>query len=229
MKAFILAAGFGKRLRPITETTPKPLIPLNGKPLIAYHLENLKRAGVQDVVVNVHWLADQIIDYLGDGSEFGLNIQFSHEAELLETGGGILKALPLLGDAPFLLVNGDVYIEYTFSELLGHQLGDNLAHLLLVENPSHNGTGDFSINDFSAGSGQLRRHESDNEFTYAGVALIRPMLFNEWMSQTGPFALLSPLLSAAINNRLSGELFQGVWEDVGTIERLEKLDRSLKE
>lgn len=229
MKAFILAAGYGKRLRPLTSKTPKPLIPVNGKPLIIYHMEKLRRAGIRDLVINVHWLAEQIIDFFADGNDLGLDIQFSHESELLDTGGGILNALPLLGNEPFLLVNGDVYTELEFSDLLDHQLRDSLAHLVLVENPTHNVMGDFSFENNDLDTGKLYRSDSKNPYTYAGVALIDPELVSEWPNRGGPFPLLSPLLRASSERRLSGELYSGRWEDVGTVERLNALDRILSE
>lgn len=223
MKAFILAAGFGKRLRPLTETTPKPLLEVGGKPLIQYHIERLVSAGVTELVINAHWLKDKLIEFLGDGSQWGAEIHYSIEEELLETGGGIRQALALLGDKPFLLVNGDVYLEYSFQNLLQKPLAGNLAHLLLVPNPNHNKKGDFSFSP----SGCLKREMTRNQWTYAGVSLIDPKLVSGWPSEKEAFPLLSPLLEAAREGRLSGEVYSGLWEDVGTPERLEQLHKSL--
>ncbi len=223
MKAIILAAGYGKRLRPLTETTPKPLIEVGGKPLIQYHLENLADAGVKDVVINVHWLADRLIDTLGDGTDFGLQIRWSRETELLETGGGIRNALPMLGNAPFLLVNGDVYFDYSLRSLVQRSLAESLAHLVLVPNPEHHHKGDFCVDDEQ----RLSRTDSNNDYTYAGAALIDPKLFDNLPSEPAAFPLLSPLLSALQKGLLTGEVHTGLWEDVGTIERLNALNQTL--
>ncbi|MCL4163853.1 UNVERIFIED_CONTAM: hypothetical protein GTU68_044728 [Idotea baltica] len=224
MKAFILAAGYGKRLRPLTETTPKPLLTVNDKPLIHYHLEKLASLGVTEVVINAHWLADKLIDALGDGSAFGLNISWSVEERLLETGGGIRNALDLLGDDTFLLINGDVYIDYSFDALLSRTLGDSLAHLVLVPNPSHHPAGDFCRDS----DGKIYRKEGSNDFTYAGVALIDPKLVRDWRCEDAAFPLLSPLLEAMEQHLLAGDVHTGLWEDVGTLDRLEALDQKLR-
>src|SRR5436190_15855904 len=145
MKAMLLAAGRGERLRPLTDRTPKALVPVGGKPLIAWHLERLAAAGCREAVINVSHLAEQIVDYAGDGARFGLRIAYSREAEPLETAGGIAQALPLLGAAPFLLVNADIYCEVAFRRLLDFQLGAMLAHLVLIPNPPHHPKGDFTL------------------------------------------------------------------------------------
>lgn len=223
MKAFILAAGYGKRLRPLTETTPKPLLSVGGKPLIQYHIENLAKIGVTELVVNAHWLPEKLVDFLGDGSIFGVDIKWSLEEQLLETGGGIRKALPLLGDSPFILVNGDVYLEYSFRNLLNRALGDNLAHLVLVKNPEHHQIGDFCV----SASGHLTRKKDQNDLTYTGAALINPCLLSEWQAEQAAFPLLSPLLGAMETRQLTGEIYTGLWEDVGTLERLNALNKKL--
>ena len=223
MKAFILAAGYGKRLRPLTETTPKPLLEVGGKSLIQHHLEKLASAGIEDVVINAHWLAEKLTEALGDGSDFGLQITWSLENQLLETGGGIRNALPLIGGEPFLLINGDVYFDYSFESLMCRSMAENLAHLVLVPNPAHHHIGDFCL----GADGQLSRSDNQNDYTYAGAALIDPRLFDDWPSQPAAFPLLSPLLAAVKKDSLTGEVHAGFWEDVGTPERLHALDKKL--
>jgi MurNAc alpha-1-phosphate uridylyltransferase len=217
MKAMILAAGFGTRMRPLTDTCPKPLLPVGGRPLIEHHLTRLARAGIKEVVINVSYRAEQIIEALGDGQRFGLSLYYSREATPLETGGGILAALPLLGEAPFLLVNGDVWCEaLPDMTALGNE---DLAHLLLVDNPDHHPQGDFSL--------QNGRVAADDEprLTFSGLSLIDPALVAD--EPPGAFAL-APLLKAAMQQgRVSGEHFAGRWVDVGTPERLATLDKCL--
>ncbi|NYS60207.1 N-acetylmuramate alpha-1-phosphate uridylyltransferase MurU [Vreelandella salicampi] len=217
MKAMILAAGLGKRMRPLTDTCPKPLLTVAGKPLIVHHLERLKRAGFVDIVINVSYRGEQIMQALGDGQAFGLRLHFSREETPLETGGGIRKALPLLGEAPFLLVNGDVWCE-TLPSQLALEDGD-LAHLMLVDNPEHHPKGDFTL---SGG-----RVLGEPKLTFSGLSVIAPALVAE--HAPGAFAL-APLLKAAITEgRVSGERFRGQWVDVGTPERLKALDRALRD
>src|SRR4051794_23227926 len=170
MKAMLLAAGRGERLRPLTEHTPKALVHVGAKPLIGWHLERLAAAGCREAVINVSHLAQQIIDYVADGQCFGLAVRYSREAEPLETAGGIATAMPLLGAAPFLLVNADIYCEVPFRPLLDHRLGDMLAHLVLVPNPAHRAKGDFSLAVGRIGNAAAPR------YTYAGVAVMSPQL-----------------------------------------------------
>jgi N-acetyl-alpha-D-muramate 1-phosphate uridylyltransferase len=220
MKAMLLAAGRGERLRPITDRLPKALVRVGGKPLIAWHLERLADAGCGETVINVSHLGEQIVDYVGDGRRFGLRVAYSREASPLETAGGIAQALPLLGSAPFLLVNADTYCEVRFAPLLAHDLGAMLAHLILVPNPAHRAQGDFSLENGRVGSGAAPR------YTYAGVAVMSPRLVAP--VQRGAKAPLAPLLYAAADEqRLSGELFRGLWQDVGTPERLAELETHL--
>jgi len=220
MKAMLLAAGRGERLRPITDRLPKALVRVGGKPLIAWHLERLADAGCSETVINVSHLGEQIVDYVGDGRRFGLQVAYSREASPLETAGGIAQALPLLGAAPFLLVNADTYCEVAFAPLLAHDLGALLAHLVLVPNPAHRAQGDFSLANGRVGGGSGAR------YTYAGVAVMSPRLVAP--VQRGAKAPLAPLLYAAVDEqRLSGELFQGLWQDVGTPERLAQLETQL--
>lgn len=217
MKAMILAAGLGKRMRPLTDHCPKPLLPVAGKPLIVHHLERLREAGIHEVVINISYRAEQIIDALSDGSAFGLRIHWSRETTPLETGGGIQQALPLLGESPFLLINGDVWCEALPDQ---HALkDDDLAHLVLVENPSHHPDGDFGLME-----GRVNQ-TSTKRLTYAGLSVIHPALLSG--QPQGAFAL-APLLRAAIDNQqVSGERHAGLWVDVGTPERLAALENQL--
>lgn len=212
MKAMILAAGRGERLRPLTDSTPKPLLNVRGKPLIAYHLEALARAGFGEVVINLSWLGEQIRERLGDGGEFGLQIAYSDEATALETAGGILQALPLLGER-FVVVNGDVFTDYDFSRLRD---ADSLAHLVLVENPAHNAAGDFSLEGASIINQGRPMH------TFSGIAQYQRSFFDGMAP--GKQALAPPLRAAAERGQVSGELYRGEWVDIGTAERLAQLN-----
>jgi MurNAc alpha-1-phosphate uridylyltransferase len=220
MKAMLLAAGRGERLRPLTDDIPKALVEAGGKPLIAWHLERLARAGLREAVINVSHLGERILERLGDGARYGLRLHYSRERERLETAGGIANALPLLGREPFLLVNADVYCECDFSRLMKVQLGERLAHLLLVPNPPHRPAGDFSLRDGRVGD------EAAPRYTYAGVAVMAPELVQA--VKPGEKAPLAPFLyDAAARGRLGGELYQGLWQDVGTVERLAELEARL--
>jgi MurNAc alpha-1-phosphate uridylyltransferase len=220
MKAMLLAAGRGERLRPLTDRIPKALVEVGGKPLIAWHLERLAAAGCREAVINVSHLADRIEDAIGDGARFGLRVAYSREAAPLETAGGIAQALPLLGTAPFLLVNADIYCEVGFRPLLGFELDAMLSHLVLVPNPPHRPQGDFSLSSASVGN------EGEPRYTYAGVAVMSPQLLQT--VRRGDKASLAPLLrSAADKRRISGEVFGGLWQDVGTAERLAELETQL--
>ncbi|MGH8253132.1 MAG: N-acetylmuramate alpha-1-phosphate uridylyltransferase MurU [Steroidobacteraceae bacterium] len=212
----LLAAGRGERLRPLTDDTPKPLVVVRGKPLIAWHLEALARAGVRDAVINVSWRAAQLRSVLGDGRQFGLCIHYSDEsAGALEVGGGIFNALPLLGAAPFLVVNGDTFTDIDFGKL---DIGPNeLARLVLVPNPDHHPNGDFALRD------GLIEATGGPRVTYAGIGVFRPELFAG--CSPGRFPLL-PLLQLAIAaRRLGGARFDGAWTDVGTVARLAALNK----
>ncbi|MCE8050147.1 N-acetylmuramate alpha-1-phosphate uridylyltransferase MurU [Billgrantia desiderata] len=218
MKAMILAAGLGKRMRPLTDHCPKPLLPVAGKPLIVHHLERLAAAGIDEVVINVSYRAEQIIGALGDGRQFGVRIAWSRETQPLETGGGIRQALPLLGNAPFLLVNGDVWCEIDTSTL--PVLGRDLAHLVLVDNPSHHPGGDFHLD----AAGRVHA-EGEPRLTFAGLSLLDPALVAD--RAPGEFPL-APLLRAAMRaGRVGGTHHRGRWVDVGTPERLAELEREL--
>ena len=223
----MFAAGKGERMRPLTEHTPKPLLQVRGKPLIAWHLEKLAAMGVRDVVVNTSWLADRFAPTLGDGAHWGLRLHYSHEGdEPLETGGGMLHALPLLGDAPFIAVNGDIWCDHDFSTLPREPAG--LAHLVLVDNPEHNPAGDFALVGAQVAS------LGESRVTFSGIGVYRPALLAGWRDIIGdapgaglapPRFKLAPLLRAAMHaDAVSGERHRGAWTDVGTPERLAALD-----
>jgi len=219
----ILAAGRGERMRPLTDLTPKPLLDVGGKPLIQWHIENLARAGVRELVINHAHLGAQIEACLGDGHPFGVNIRYSPEEEALETAGGIANALPLLGDAPFLVVNGDVYCNFDFSVLTDLSIPEQqLAYLVLVDNPVQHLGGDFALED-----GRVRQH-GERMLTFSGVAVYRPELFAA-IGQ-GVKAKLAPLLRAAMDHgKVGGMRYAGRWEDVGTPQRLAGLNQELRE
>jgi len=218
MKAMILAAGRGERMRPLTDTRPKPMLAVGGKPLIEYHVESLRLAGITHLVINLSWRGDQIRRFLGNGVGHGVDIVYSDEGpEALETGGGIFHALPVLGDAPFWLVNADVYSDYPFT-LRGLPPGIS-GHLVLVPNPPHHPEGDFClVGDHIRNTGALR-------YTYSGIAILSSELLAGCRPGTFP---LAPLLAeAADQGRLTGELFCGTWRDVGTPARLAELNDEL--
>jgi len=221
VKAMILAAGRGERLRPLSDRLPKALALAGGRPLIAWLLERLAGAGFREVVVNVSHLGAQIEAHLGDGAAFGLAIAYSREAEPLESAGGIAQARALLGGAPFVLVNADVYSELDLATLRTRALGNCLAHLVLAPNPAHHPGGDFSFAGGRAGNAPSPR------YTYTGMALVDPALIAQ--VRAGEKAPIAPLLRAAADaGRLSGELYRGLWRDVGTAQRLDELDALLR-
>ena len=221
MKAMILAAGRGERMRPLTDHTPKPLLKVGGKSLLVWHLERLAKAGFKEIVINHAYLGEQIEQTLGDGSQWGLNINYSPEKFALETAGGIANALPLLGCESFLVVNGDTYTEIDFSIIKNSLQVNNYAHLVLVNNPPQNLKGDFAVE-----SGKLR-NTGAHMLTFSGVGVYHPDLF-AGVAQGEP-AKLAPLLRSAIAEcKATAEHFRGVWHDIGTPERLEALDVELK-
>lgn len=225
MKAMILAAGMGNRMRPLTLHTPKPLLEVGGKPLIVWHIEKLQKIGVQEIVINTAWLGEKLAEALGDGSQFGVKILWSHEGEGLETAGGIIKALPLLGNEPFILVNGDVWTTMDFAPLLNVQLQNDLAHLVLVENPVQHPQGDFTLAANKAYTFEQAR--SGENLTYSGVAVMHPQMFVGLESGKRP---LAPLLKQAMQQeKISAHKLQGVWVDVGTPERLNALDQQIQQ
>ena len=216
----LLAAGRGERLRPLTDRVPKALVEAGGKPLIEWHLERLAASGCREAVVNISHLGERIVERIGDGARFGLRVGYSREAQPLETAGGIAQALALLGEAAFLLVNADVYCEVDFRPLRALRLGPRLAHLVLVPNPPHRAQGDFSLDGETVGNGGPPR------YTYAGVAVVAPRLVSA--VRAGEKVPLGPLLHRAAEARqLSGELYRGLWQDVGTAERLAELEARL--
>jgi len=218
MKAMILAAGRGERMRPLTDHTPKPLLKVGGKPLIAWHLERLAKAGFTDVVINHAHLGEQIEAALGDGSQWQLNIQYSPEKTALETAGGIANAIPMLGAGPFLVVNGDVFTDIDFASL--RLDGENLAHLVMVGNPPQHPAGDFALTD-----GKIKL-EGSEKLTFSGIGVYHPSLFAD--VERGSAAKLAPLLKVAMAQGLvSGSYHQGAWHDIGTPERLHALDSQL--
>lgn len=215
----ILAAGKGSRLKPLTDTCPKPLIKVNGTPLIVYHLEKLKAAGFENVIINLHHLGNQIESYLGNGQHWGLNIIYSRENTLLEVGGGILHALPLLGEHPFLIVNGDIWTDFPFEKINAKPSGT--AHLIMVDNPIHNLKGDFAIDNQS----RLFKSLHQQQYTYSGISVLSPQLFEN--CQEKAFRLSVLLEKAMHTHQLTGEYYPGKWTDVGTIERLNQLEYDL--
>jgi MurNAc alpha-1-phosphate uridylyltransferase len=219
MRAMILAAGRGERLRPITDTLPKPLVDVGGKALIEYHLENLAGAGFREVVINQGHLGNELSQALGDGSRWGLHINWSIEPpEALETGGGIFQALPHLGSGPFLVVNGDLWTDYSFTRLRAVKC--DWAHLVMIPNPAHNPDGDFAL------EGARIRDVGEPRLTFSGIAVYHPRLFQN--CEPGRFSVV-PLLKAAMRDHLvTGEEFRGNWNDIGTPERLQAAQHDCK-
>ncbi|MEN8303161.1 MAG: N-acetylmuramate alpha-1-phosphate uridylyltransferase MurU [Campylobacterota bacterium] len=219
MKAMILAAGRGERMRPLTDILPKPLLEVHDKPLIVWHIEKLAESGFKEIVINIAHLGYKIPQTLGDGSAWGVKIIYSDEQEsgALESAGGIVKALPRLGNEPFLVVNGDVFCDYTFDT--DFKLGSNLAHLILVSNPKHNPNGDFGLNNACV------LNQDDIQYTFSGIGYYNPKLFKDLDLEK---SALAPLLRAEIKNRnISGELFSGIWHDIGTPQRLKEINKQL--
>ncbi|MEY4592932.1 MAG: hypothetical protein RIR18_1827 [Pseudomonadota bacterium] len=225
MRAMILAAGRGERMRPLTDHAPKPLLPVSGKPLIVWHLEKLATAGISDVVINLGHLGEQIPVALGDGQRWGLNLHYSQEPPgALETAGGIRHALPLLGDEPFLVINGDVFCDWPVERaaIIAAQFGpETLAHLVMIDNPEHHPSGDFAL------VGNQLKTQGEPRYTFAGIGIYRPELFSG-LPDPKP-AKLAPLLRTAMAaDQISGEHYAGRWVDVGTPERLAELNQSLR-
>jgi len=215
MRAMILAAGRGERMRPLTDDTPKPLLMAGSKRLIEFHLMNLANAGFRDIVINVAWLGQLIIDTIGNGENYNLNITYSNEKDqALETGGGIYNALPLLGEEPFLVINGDVWTDYPFEKLYDFSLQDK-AHLVLVKNPEHNLDGDFSI------SGDRLNENESEKFTYSGIGVYSADFFSH--KNNGKYPLAPMIRQYISENKISGELYNGNWMDIGTQQRLNDL------
>ena len=223
MKAMLLAAGKGKRMLPLTEHCPKPLLEAGGKPLIVHHLDKLAQAGIRDVVINHAWLGQQIEDCLGDGRQYNVRIVYSAEGEALETAGGIIRALPLLGSEPFLVISSDIWTDYSFEGLRGFDLESDLAHLVMVNNAPHHPGGDFVLRDGRL----LRAGEGEQDTcTYAGIGVFSPSMFAGMVPE---FLPLRPLLEAGIEDgSISAEKHDGQWFDIGSPERLAELDQRLR-
>ena len=224
MKAMLLAAGYGERMRPLTEKTPKPLLPVAGKPLIEYHVQRLASAGFDQLVINVAHLGQQIIEYLGDGHRYGISINYSREGdEPQDTAGGIRDALPLLGVKPFAVINADIWTDYPFAQLREIKLADDsMVHLVLAPNPEHHPDGDFSLDS----GGYLELRSDRPRFTFSGIGAYRPDFFLE--ARPGKLPLRELLLPAIEHKLVSGELYRGVWQDIGTPGRLRQLDASTR-
>ncbi len=220
MKAMILAAGRGERMRPLTDHTPKPLLKVGGKPLIVWHLERLAQANFKEVIINHAHLGEHLENALGNGSQWGLHIQYSPEKIALETAGGIANALPLLGDEPFLVVNGDTFVELDFADVKHGLKPHYLAHLILVTNPPQHPNGDFSIKN------GLAQPSGAPMLTFSGIGIYHPDLFST--IQAGEAAKLAPLLrNAMAHNQVSAEHYHGVWHDIGTPDRLHAINEHL--
>lgn len=214
MKAMILAAGHGQRMRPLTDHLPKPLVTLMGKPLIVHHLEKLAAADIRDIVINVSHLGEQIQHALGNGNDYGVSITYSFEPEPLETGGGIYQALPLLGDAPFLVISADLYMDYPLLELKQHRL-EGLGHLVLVPNPTFNPKGDYSLSP----DGKLNNAAAH---TYASFGILHPDLFKN--CSPGKYSVTPLIREATEKSQFTGELFTGYWHNIGTIKQLVEIE-----
>ena len=218
MRAMILAAGRGERLRPLTDSIPKPLIEVGGQTLIEHHLQKLAQTGFREVVINLAHLGDMIRNSLGDGSRWGLNILYSQEPEgALDTGGGIYQALPLLGDSPFAVINGDVYSDYPLARL--RTIKCSHAHLILIPNPEHNPAGDFELQGGYVSKASAS--DGNSTYTFSGISVYHPRFFKA--APKGRFSVVPMLFEAANLQRVTGEVFRGDWHDIGSLERLEKL------
>ncbi len=225
MKAMILAAGLGNRMRPLTLYTPKPLLEVGGKALIVWHIEKLRDIGVTEIVINSAWLADKLIGTLGDGSQFGVQIRWTREDEGLETAGGIINALPLLGTEPFILVNGDVWTTMDFAPLLEVDLANDVAHLILVDNPPQHAEGDFILKQGRAFT--FDQNIEGENLTFSGVSVIHPRMFAGLDAGKRP---LAPLLKQAmLDGQIAASKLEGAWVDVGTPERLTALDLQIRQ
>jgi len=218
MRAMILAAGRGERLRPLTDETPKSLVEVGGRSLLERHLDHVKAAGIETVVINLGWLGDRIVERVGSGRRLGLEVIYSQEGDnILETGGGIFKALPTLGDGPFVVINADIFTDMPVPKVT--LADDQLGHLVMVPSPEYRAGGDFDIDE------GLIRNSSEQSLTFSGVAIYRPQLFDG--CKPGRFPLAPLLRAAAADGRLSGSLYEGLWADIGTPERLEALRAAL--
>ena len=222
MRAMILAAGRGERMRPLTDSAPKPLLPVGGKALIEYHIEALAKAGAQDIVINLAWKGSMLRDSLGDGTRFAVRLHYSDEgAEALETGGGVFNALPLLGADPFIVVSGDIWTDYPLQKLFDRPHGADTAHFIMVPNPSFHPRGDFSLQDGRISEAHAPR------YTYANIGVFTAEFFAE--CEPGCFPLVPIMRRWIREGRVSGELYEGEWRNIGTPAQLAALDGILRE
>ena len=219
VKAFILAAGRGERMRPLTDNIPKPLLKTGGKTLIEHRLLALKKAGISECIINVAYLGEQIQQLLGTGEQWGMNIKYSDEgSHALESGGGIINALALIGNDPFIVVNADIWTDFDFCTL--PKAPPKLAQLILVDNPEHNPKGDFTLKNGTVSA------DGDNMLTYSGIAVFRPELFKHFPPGSQPLRPI--LISAMQSNNINGQHFEGIWRDIGTPKRLQDLQKMLQ-
>lgn len=221
MKAMLLAAGRGSRMRPLTDEFPKPLVPIAGKPFVAHQLLKLATCGIHEIVMNVSYRAEQIKQTLGDGRRYGVQLEYSFEPTVLETGGGICHALPLLGTDPFIVLSADIWTDYPFERLLTHSLGHAQAHLVLVDNPDFHPYGDFHLTYEG-----LLAMSPQPKFTFANLGLYRPQLFEKAPIEVFPLSKI--LYSAIAQQKMSGEYYAGPWFNVGTIDQLQHIETYLK-
>lgn len=228
MKAMILAAGLGQRMRPLTDNLPKPLLEVGGKPLLQHHFERIRAAGISQVIINLAYLGEKIREFAGDGNRFGLEIIYSQEPEPLETAGAILKAMPLLGDKPFLLINGDVWCDLDLKNISQLTLSPSQSgHLILVPNPDFHPSGDFALDN----NGLLLsdpEKKYPHRYTFAGISLLRPQLVDNYPLKRTKFPLVEVLRDAIDKSQLTGAIHTGQWSDVGTPERLQELNQRLQ-
>jgi N-acetyl-alpha-D-muramate 1-phosphate uridylyltransferase len=220
MRAMILAAGRGERMRPLTDTTPKPLLKVGGKALIEYHIEALAAAGIREIVINLAWKGALLREQLGDGQRFSVALNYSDEGDVaLETGGGVFNALPLLGSEPFIVVSGDVWSAFPYRTLVACLAAQDMAHFVLVPNPEFHARGDFCL------SGKRITDGDGPRYTYANIGVFRPKFFEG--CSAGQFPLVPIMRRWIKQGRVSGELYEGAWRNVGTPRQLEELDREL--
>ena len=221
MKAFLLAAGFGKRLQPLTLATPKPLIRVGAKSLIERHIEAIRDAGINDFVINTHWLGEKIQAAIGDGRRYGIRVHWAHEPVILETGGGIYAARHSIGDDDLLVVSADIYTDFDYSSFAGQSLAEDVGRLLLVNNPQHHPAGDFSLR-----RGRVQMSDTpQTNYTYSGISLLSSAWIRSWLPQQPAFPLADRFKDAIGENRLAGVIHSGFWTDVGTAQRLQTLQQ----
>lgn len=218
MKAIILAAGLGQRMRPLTDCIPKPLLPVGKITLIEYHIQALAKAGIKEIIINISYHPEQFLEKLGDGSRYGVNITYSREPEQdpLEVGGGIFQALPLLGNAPFIGVSADLWTDYSFIDL--PQTLSGLAHLVLVDNPYHHQKGDYSLKDNHVILPQ------EKTYNFAGIGVYDPKLWQD--CKAGKFQIAPLFISAIKKNLITGEYYNGIWKNIGTVKQLQDLNKN---